>query len=388
MKRRLIICCDGTWQDLDQKHPTNVVKMTQAILPNGTDLADPAIAVDQIIYYDEGLGTKQLNIPDSISDFLTQLGGGALGLGIDHKIQDAYRFLCLNYLPGDEIYLVGFSRGAYTVRSLAGLIYNSGLPRREYVRMIPMAYELYRDRDHDEKDPDGAEAKAFRASYGERVPIKALCCWDTVAELGIPDLFRRVHLDAALNHRYAFHDHKLNKTIQHAFHAVSIDENRKEFYYTPMEVSSAQNTELCQVWFPGGHGCVGGGSESDRGLSDGALAWMLEKVSALGLTVDSTRIAYKGSHGMMVTGLEPNPTIQVKAAPCLLGSRLREIPVATSFTDEVHISAKQRWHDPGCAYKPENLRQRFAADLAAWPGHASPPAVSPPVASRPVARVS
>jgi uncharacterized protein (DUF2235 family) len=245
MKRRLIVCSDGTWQDLDKQHPTNVVKMTQAILPIGSD------GMDQIIYYDEGLGTKQINSRESISDLLTKLGGGALGLGIDHKIQDAYRFLCLNYQPGDEIYLFGFSRGAYTVRSLAGLIYNSGLPSREHVKKIPAAYELYRDRDNPAKDPDGPDAVSFRRRHGERVPIKALCCWDTVAALGLPDLFPGLHLDATFNHRYAFHDHKVNKTIEHAFHAVSIDENRKEFYYTPMEVSSIKDTELCQVWFPG-----------------------------------------------------------------------------------------------------------------------------------------
>lgn len=121
----------------------------------------------------------------------------------------------------------GFSRGAYTVRSLAGLIYNSGLPSREHVKKIPEA-----------KEPDGEDAIKFRTRFGEQVPIKALCCWDTVAELGVPDLLPGINLDAKFNERYRFHNDKLNKTIEHAFHAVSIDESRREFYYTPMMLTS------------------------------------------------------------------------------------------------------------------------------------------------------
>lgn len=189
MNRRLIVCCDGTWQDLFQGYPTNVVKTAQAIVPIAED------GRDQIIHYEEGVGTKQMYSKNSLVDWLTKLGGGGLGLGIDKKIQAAYRFLCLNYTEGDEIYLIGFSRGAYTVRCLAGLIYNSGLPRRKFVRMIPEAYEVYRDRGR-ETAPKGPAAVSFRNSYGDRVPIKALCCWDTVAALGLPDLLPGVKLDA------------------------------------------------------------------------------------------------------------------------------------------------------------------------------------------------
>ena len=205
--------------------------------------------------------------------------------GIDHKIQQAYVFLCLNYLPGDEIFLVGFSRGAYTVRCLAGLIYNSGLPRRQFIRKVPAAYELYRDKS-DAKRPSGVEAGEFRRKYGERVPIKALCCYDTVASVGLPDLIPGLQLDAKFNERYQFFDYKLNRTIEHAFHAVAIDENRKVFYYTPMEVDPDQSTKLHQVWFPGGHGCVGGGLLQERGLSDRALEWMLSHMEAIGLAVE------------------------------------------------------------------------------------------------------
>lgn len=361
MNRRLIVCSDGTWQDLDNVHPTNVVKMTQAILPIGSD------GLDQIIYYDEGVGAKQTKNRWTFLDLPDKFVGGALGSGIDHKIQDAYRFLCLNYQLGDEIYLFGFSRGAYTVRSLAGLIYNSGLPSRENVKKIPDAYELYRDRNPD-TEPDGEEANTFRERYGDRVPIKALCCWDTVAELGVPDLWPGINLDKEFNERYNFHDHKLNETIEHAFHAVAVDENRTEFYYTPMEVAQGQSTELCQVWFPGGHGCVGGGSEEDRGLSDGALDWMLNKVSNLGLSVNRQKIAYENHHGVIVHGVQPNYKSSFQLPPCRLGKRVRDIPGYTSFSNEIDSSVKRRWKDPECNYKPENLRERFESELEAWLG--------------------
>ncbi len=102
--KRLIVCCDGTWQQLNSNYPSNVIKIAQAVKSSASD------GVPQIVFYDEGIGVES-----------HKLLGGVTGLGIDENIQDAYRFLCLNYEHGDEIYLFGFSRGAYTVRSLTGL---------------------------------------------------------------------------------------------------------------------------------------------------------------------------------------------------------------------------------------------------------------------------
>ncbi|MBV8886356.1 MAG: DUF2235 domain-containing protein, partial [Chroococcidiopsidaceae cyanobacterium CP_BM_RX_35] len=106
--KRLVVCCDGTWQALNSPYPTNVVKIAQAVKPITTN------NILQTVFYDQGVGT---------GDEFDKITGGVFGWGIDKVIQDAYRFLSLNYVAGDEIYLFGFSRGAYTVRSLAGLIY-------------------------------------------------------------------------------------------------------------------------------------------------------------------------------------------------------------------------------------------------------------------------
>jgi len=331
MGRRLIVCSDGTWQDLYANHPTNVVKITQAILPSAAD------GISQIVYYDEGIGTKQIGTENSIIDKLTKLGGGGIGLGIDKKIKNAYIFLCLNYQPGDEIYMFGFSRGAYTVRCLAGLIYNSGLPSRKYIRKIPEAYELYRDR-ADSKKPSGSDAVSFRKSHGDRVPIKALCCWDTVASIGLPNLIPSLNLDANFNQRYSFYDHKVNPTIENAFHAVAADENRKVYYYTPMEVDQGQPTKLSQVWFPGGHGSVGGGLEIEHGNID----------------------------GKPVYGIRPAYNAPLETAASSLGYKIREIPETTRFSDGIDISIKRRWKDKACNYRPQNLERRFGKDLDSW----------------------
>jgi uncharacterized protein (DUF2235 family) len=355
MKRRLIVCCDGTWQDLFQGYPTNVVKTAQAIVPSAED------GCEQIVYYEEGVGTRQMNSKISVVDWLTKLGGGGLGLGIDNKIQAAYRFLCLNYKEGDEIFLFGFSRGAYTVRCLAGLIYNSGLPRCKFVRKIPEAYELYRDRSR-ETAPKGPAAVSFRETYGERVPIKALCCWDTVASMGLPDLIPGLKLDAQFNERYAFHDTKINHTIEHAYHAVAIDENRKVFYHTPMD--SDLPGQLSQVWFPGGHGSVGGGRMEERGLSDGALQWMFDNVKALHLELDANNVEYGLENGKMQYGVKPMPKASFPQAESKLGYKIRQLPKNLKI-DDLHSSVKERWCDPQCHYKPENLRQACGAELDA-----------------------
>jgi uncharacterized protein (DUF2235 family) len=303
--------------------------MAQAVVPIASD------GVYQPVFYDEGLGTEWLN----------KWTGGALGWGIDQNIQDAYRFLCFNYSPGDEIYLFGFSRGAYTVRSLVGLIYCSGLLARDNIGKIAEAYKLYRDR---AIRPSNPVAETFRQENGDRVPITVLGCWDTVGALGVPDIIPILPIDNWLSRGYRFHDTELSAIIQHALHAVAIDEIRKPFDVTPMQRSKnpkAQSQVLYQVWFPGDHGCVGGGTEAYRGLSDGALYWMMSTIKELGLKLD-----------FKLDGLCPiNPSTpfdnRLKGIYVLGGKQLRTI---TDGIDMLHESVAKRWCDlPD--YRPANL---------------------------------
>ncbi len=331
--KRLIVCCDGTWQKLSSDYPTNVVKITQAIKPLAKD------KTPQIVFYDEGIGT---------GGKIDKLLGGAIGRGIDQNIQDAYRFLCLNYNEGDEIYLYGFSRGAYTVRSLAGLIDFSGLLTRDKIRQAPRAYELYREADI---LPDNSEVVRFRQENGVRqengdyVPITFLGCWDTVGALGIPDLISWLPVDEQFNQKYQFHDTFLSPIIQNARHAVAIDERKKVFDVTPM-VKSSKNTQqtLSQIWFPGDHGCVGGGTKEQSGLSDGALQWMIDESKVQGLEFDESKVL-----------VNPNPTIPFNNTPkgILIFTRRNSRKVDLDFAS-LHPSVIERWSLVD-NYRPKNL---------------------------------
>lgn len=273
--KRLVVCCDGTWQSLDNGWPTNVQRVAQFVMPTTSKNET------QIVYYDAGVGTRGL---------VDKFSGGALGHGLDHEIREAYRFLALNYERDDEIYLFGYSRGAYTVRSLAGLIYSCDIVKRSKIRSIPRAMELYRDR---EVHPDDDESINFRDSnsIGEddhRSKVKFLGCWDTVGALGVPDAIPFINIDNLLGRQFEFHDTNLGSHIMTARHAVAIDEERQEFDLTPMNepTDPIEGHSLKQMWFPGTHSCVGGGIRSTRGLADGSLRWMMHEAEQIGLEFD------------------------------------------------------------------------------------------------------
>ena len=261
--KRIVICCDGTWNKPDQPSPTNVVKV--AITLKITDGA----GVEQLLFYDQGVGTGTFD----------RIRGGAFGVGLSRNIQEAYRFLAFNYEPGDELYFFGFSRGAYTVRSAVGLIRNSGLLKREHFGRVKEAYQLYRRRD-DASHPTEAESTAFRKKYSHEPRVKFMGVWDTVGALGIP-------LDgpmALVNKFWEFHDLRLSRSVDFACHALAIDEKRKAFHPTLWEQhpEAPASQVLEQVWFAGVHSNVGGGY-LNTGLSDVALLWMVDKAEACGL---------------------------------------------------------------------------------------------------------
>jgi uncharacterized protein (DUF2235 family) len=339
--KRLIVCSDGTWQKITSPYPTNVVKLTQAIATDS----------DNLVFYGEGIG---------VGNFIDRIMGGAFGWGIDKNIQDAYRFLCLNYRRGDEIYLFGFSRGAYTVRSLVGLIRSIGMLPRQGVRKIPLAYKIYQDAkgkyvDKGEETRESIkireldEVAKFRQSierefgndYQEIVPITLLSCWDTVGALGIPRI-PWLPFDRLFNKKYQFHNTKLSSTIAHALHAVAIDERRKVFSQTPMQPATAG--QVTEVWFPGGHGCVGGGTKATSLLSNAALLWTIEAVEKLGLGL-------KFDRHKIEDGLATDPTARfADAVKFPFSVSIRAIPTGATF----HTSVFDRWHRDR-QYRPQNL---------------------------------
>ncbi len=326
--KRLIICSDGTWQSLESPYATNVVKILQSIL--STDAAQ----VPQLVYYDPGVGTTEAGDD--------RLSGGAFGAKLDKHIVDAYRFLALNWEAGDEIFLFGFSRGSYTVRSLAGMIFNCGLVQREHLRQVPAALRIYRDRlNH----PSDRESRNFQQFYSGKPEITALCCFDTVGSLGIPDLPFLPFVGQWDDARYRFHDTRLSPIIKQAFHAAAIDEHRKVFDVTLMEAHPNVPDQLQQVWFAGDHSCIGGGSVSKVSIANIALEWMLESLRPLGFSFDKTKIP-----GGMSTAPAQHFS-EDRGAFDIAGRVERAIPVNATL----HPSVKERWKaDPH--YRPKNLR--------------------------------
>ncbi len=331
MSKRIAICSDGTWNTPDmivdgQPAPTNVTKMALAIAAR-----DPS-GNQQKVFYDKGVGTSRFE----------RIRGGALGLGLSQNIEDAYTYLVENYEEGDEIYFFGFSRGAYTVRSAAGLIRKCGLLKKEYAEKFDDAYSLYRNATH----PTETEAELFRRTYSRVIRIKFIGVWDTVGALGIPlDAFRFI------NRRWQFHDVKLSSYVDHAYHALAIDEKRKPFQpaiweQQPHAIEQGQMME--QVWFPGVHTNVGGGF-ADAGLSDIAFTWMKDKAEACGLAFNSDYIA---------RNIKPDADGKLRDSRSLLyslfGKYVRPIGKGKNSNEAVHRSAVERM-EAVPKYKPRNL---------------------------------
>jgi len=262
--KRIIICADGTWQSPESENPTHVMRLARAIAP------EDRRGTKQVVYYDWGIGSDR-----------DRLRGGITGAGLDKNIMDCYRFIVHNYEPGDQLYFFGFSRGAYTVRSLAGFIRNCGVLCREHAGRIPEAYELYRQRSP-ASAPSQSRATKFRkaCAISNEEMIEFVGVWDTVGALGIPAPF----LGTLGTSRYLFHDAEPSRIIRHARHAVAIDEVREDF--EPTLWTAKPEIDLKQVWFAGAHTDIGGGY-ADSTLGSHAGSWLASEAVALGLCLEA-----------------------------------------------------------------------------------------------------
>ncbi len=293
MAKRLIVCCDGTWNFADQPSKTNVTKVALTVCRRDAD-------IEQRVYYGSGVGTRRWE----------HMRGGAFGVGLSHNVLDAYRFLVDNYEPGDQLYLFGFSRGAFTARSLAGLVRNAGILRKEHTDRLKEAWVLYRSRTD---KPTGTASTLFRRAYSHETGIRFIGVWDTVGSLGIPVpkprwLAAGVNL---VNRRWAFHDTALSSWVEGAFQALAIDEQRGPFHptlwhqqpdatYTGPALTRKTDKDqvLKQVWFTGVHCDVGGGYKGTA-LSDIALLWMVDQARNYGLKFDDAALSEYGPRVMV-----------------------------------------------------------------------------------------
>ena len=241
--KRIITCLDGTWNKPNEKDegivsPTNVRKFHELIPNLGSD------NIKQCPFYYDGVGTEWY---DSIA-------GGLFGMvSINKNIIDAYKDIANIYEQGDEIYLLGFSRRAYTARSIAGFIRNSGLLKKEFLNYnLKEAFELYKSRD-DNSSPESEKAQDFRKAHCfDNVRIKFIGVLDTVGKLGIPvgifDEINKNILDCC------FYDVQLSSYVDFAYHALAVDEHRKPFMPSlwVQNDSAKQNGQVMeQMWFAG-----------------------------------------------------------------------------------------------------------------------------------------
>ncbi len=336
--KRLVVCLDGTWNRLDAPNPTNVVLMAQSVLDHAKD------STEQVVFYDEGVGSGEGRLA-RVDRFL----GGAFGAGLEKNVQDAYRFLCFNHHAGDEIYIFGFSRGAYTARSLAGLIRSCGIISRKHIDKTILAQKYYQSH---KIGPDDPKVVELRTEYGKVADVTFLGVWDTVGQRGIPKGFVFSALSAE---RYRFHDIKLSRIVKNAYHAVAIDEQRKLFPVTLWESKVRPGQTVKQVWFPGVHGSVGGGGV-ERGLSNGAFHWLAGAAQNLGLELDQDMLTSPEFTSNPMAPLANTGSGNVFKKLVYWMKSIRDAPPAP---ENISDSTIRRWREDQ-NYRPEPLLKHQA----------------------------
>jgi uncharacterized protein (DUF2235 family) len=288
--KRLALFFDGTWNK--PQNNTNVWRLALMLAEQGG--ADGA---PQKKFYDEGVGTH----------WYDRISGGAFGAGLSDNVRSGYRWLMEHYNPGDEIYIFGFSRGAFTARSLAGVIARCGLLKPDAPMSFMQLYERYQKGDtvrplyklrylqrHGETQFDIEEKLLLAHSYYQRNFIKMVGVWDTVGSLGIPI----GNVPGISSRTLRFHNTNLSKIVQHSYQALALDEERKPYWAMlwtnfipaqpdPSEEAQVDNRMVEQRWFAGAHCNVGGGYRNDL-LPQRPLAWIQDKARVCGLAFRST----------------------------------------------------------------------------------------------------
>lgn len=316
--KNIIICCDGTGNEYG-KNNTNVVEISALAVKSGR----------QIAFYDPGVGTGGWEY-DEEEGSLKAKHDQATGTGLQKNVEDAYRFLMACYEENDRIYLFGFSRGAFTVRSLAGMLHKCGLLRPDNDNLLQYASKIYNTRNNEQI------AKGFKGIFCRRCPVHFIGVWDTVESL-------------VLNAGKKFHDTRLNPEVKYGYQALAIDEKRRDF--PPClwdETQIAEGQTIQQVWFAGVHSDVGGWYD-ERGLSNIALRWMVDKAGACGMEIDGDRAAeyIADPHDKMHESYSGFWKFR--------GSLVRKLPEGAL----IHSSVFERMEKHENRYRPKNLPKTY-----------------------------
>lgn len=334
MNKKILFCCDGSWETrYDQTTEyegtnSNVLKMYRATLKTSNQIAfyQPGVGCDMGYFFDRPLPS---------------LRGGATGAGIDRKIKEAYLQIAEVYKPGDEIFLFGWSRGAYTARSLASMICEFGLPTKPFNPFIAdEVFLVYRDPSKRESLLNYLEIK-----YGLFKPyIQFVGVLDTVGSLGVPALEGGVSQP-----RYGFLNTDLHPNILNAYQAIALDECRHEYPITMWNnpIPPVQGQVCEQIYFAGCHGNVGGDTpEGEPGLCEIPLKWMANKASSLGLDIHPALLA-KDQLLSLEEALAP---IYESWSPIWGKREYREVSNTAMLSNSVAIRCEL---DP--KYRPQNL---------------------------------
>lgn len=367
---RIAIFCDGTWNSPDMFEPTHVARLSAALL------SDPAQG--QVAAYFAGIGTDT-RFDGPVGKFLNKWGGGAFGWGLDAKVKQAYQFIARIYRPGDSLYVFGFSRGAYTARSVVGMVRKCGIVADSSPAGINAAFELYRTRGK-RGHPDHPTVRAARAKMSPRfatspldlqtrsgtalVDVAFVGVWDTVGARGIPPAVMGP-VATLWNRQYRFHDMQLSRLVRRARHAVALDEMRVFFHPAlwanlsgPKGLNrgdTGPGRPYQQMWFIGNHAIVGG-SAGVRALSAFPLEWILQGAPELTLK-PGARIPPEAGNAGAITAL-------LTRKPGLL-ARWRKGP---RLAHEIHPSVRARI-EALRDYRPGSLRANRATGDAQGDPH-------------------
>jgi len=321
MPKNIVLCSDGTGNSGGKGNNTNVWRLYKSIDLQSFKVSPINPPFEQRAFYDDGVGTDRMK--------LLKLLGGAFGFGLSRNVKQLYASLAANFEPGDHIYLFGFSRGAFTVRTLAGLVTTCGIVDRrhpdedrilddeELKARVAHAYKTYRqkyaarltlpwDKQEHRRDLKHLDVNAFRQQYAVKVapdhyqdyeniyadpgeenfvPIRFMGVWDTVDAVGFPIEEIASFWNENI-YQFKFSDHALSPWVDKACHALSIDDERRSFHPLLFNESDPRDAKrIEQVWFPGVHSNVGGGYPK-QGMAHLALNWMMARAEEAQLRFD------------------------------------------------------------------------------------------------------
>lgn len=347
MGKNIVLCLDGTGNQLKAKGNTNVVRLYETLSLDEPD--------QQVAYYDPGVGTfgaQGALIP--LARGFSRMLGLAFGYGLRENLSDAYTYLMRTYEPGDRIFLFGFSRGAYTARALAGMLNRASLLRPGAENLVPYAIKVYARRKQNWTPDDWYQTAKFANTFSVEVdgepsiPIHFLGIWDSVKAAGI------------LRGEVRWPDTRQLPNVVQVRHAVSIDEKRRPYReYLVRPKASVPPRDVVEVWFAGVHSDVGGSFEDFPGLGKISLKWMLEHASRAGLRVDAdvVRKLRKVTAGDALDRVHRMGWVWM-----FLGYRKRPVTPANA---KIHASVRDRMGaDPN--YNPRAPKDTIVWDDTAW----------------------